>query len=321
MISSRRCIPLCSLLVFIACALPIGEGCNSSSGASSSSSLPVFSIYWSVAVGDLNGDGRADIVASYTLAESQTSQPGFVAVYLQDPSNPGTFSRATYSVDNNPESVAVGDLNGDGRLDIVTANTTISSSVGAPNSVSVLLHDPTKPGQFLPATSYHAGDAPISVAVGDLNGDGKSDLAVADSSGISILLQNPNMPGAFLPRTAPGIGSWASSVAIADINGDNKADLIATAAASVVVLLQNPAVPGTFSPPTNYGVGLQPIYAVVSDLNGDGKPDLAVANLGSPSDGTTSSVSVLPPESGCFRCLSDGDELQGRFSLQRRGDC
>jgi len=188
MISSRRCIPLCSLLVFIACALPIGEGCNSSSGASSSSSLPVFSIYWSVAVGDLNGDG-------------------------------------------------------------------------------------------------------------------KSDLAVADSSGISILLQNPNMPGAFLPRTAPGIGSWASSVAIADINGHNKADLIATAAASVVVLLQNPAVPGTFSPPTNYGVGLQPIYAVVSDLNGDGNPNLAVANLGSPSDGTTSSVSVLlqnPDASGAF---------------------
>src|SRR3974390_532259 len=131
----------------------------------------------------------------------------------------------------------------------------------------------------------------------------KSDLAVADSSGISILLQNPNMPGTFLPRTALGIGSWASSVAIADINGDNKADLIATPAASVVVLLQNPAVPGTLSPPTNYGVGLQPIYAAVSDLNGDGKPDLAVANLGSPSDGNTSSVSVLlqsPDASGAF---------------------
>ena len=233
------------------------SGSPSVCGASSSSSLPVFSIYWSVAVGDLNGDGRADIVASYTLAESQTSKPGFVAVYLQDPANPGIFSRATYSVDDNPVSVAIGDLNGDGKLDIATANTTTSSSGSGPNNVSVLLQDPTKPGQFLPATRYHTGDAPISVAIGDLNGNGKSDLAVADLSGISILLQNPNMPGTFLPRTAPGIGSWASSVAIADINGDNKADLIATAAASVVVLLQNPAVPGTFSPPTNYGVGLQ----------------------------------------------------------------
>lgn len=293
MISSPSSLPLRNLLLtIVACALTFFQGCGDG-GGSTTGPIPVFSLYFSVAVADLNGDGKNDIIACYSFVDGPPPHPGFVAVYLQNQSKPGTFSRATYNVGNDPVSVVIGDLDGDGKPDIVTTNTILSALGKGSSNVSVLLQDPTKPGQFLSATNYDTGTAPTSVAMGDLNGDGKPDLAVADAGGISVLFQNPSVSGSFLPRTALSIGSSAASVAIADLNGDNKPDLIATTEGSVTILLQIPAVPGSFSSPTRYGAGLQPIFAAVADLNADGRPDLAVANLGSPSDGTTSSVSVL----------------------------
>ena len=292
----RICLLVCAALTLTACA---GGG---GGGGSGGAAIPPFDLYSSVAVADLNGDGLPDVVAVYTHISGPPPHPGFVAVYLQNAANPGHFLPAsTYAAGNDPVSVAVADLDGDGRPDIVTANAILSANGAGNSTVSVLLQDAAHPGHYLSAVNYATGPDPVFVAIGDLNGDGKPDLAVADSTGISVLLQDS--AGRFLPRTTIATGGPCSSVAILDLDGDGTPDLLATNAASVLVLLQNPGDGGSFQAPVRYAAGQQPLYAVAGDLNGDGRPDIAVANIGTPSDLTQASVSVLlqdPMRPGAF---------------------
>jgi hypothetical protein len=282
------------LIVFVSLLI---AGCGS--GGGSAAAIPPFQLFSAVVVADMNGDGLSDIVTCYSYIAGPPPHPGYVAVYLQDPARPGHFLPANvYSVGNDPVSVAVGDLDGDGKADIVTANAILSSNGAGASTVSVLLQSSARPGLFLPAASYATGVNPVSVAIGDLNNDGRPDLAVADSAGVSILFQNPAAPGTFQPEMPIGIGGAASSVAIVDLNGDGKPDLVVTNAKSLLVLLQDPTTAGSFSVPTSYSAGAQPIFASVGDLDGDGRPDVAVANLGSPSDPSTASVSVLLQDPG-----------------------
>lgn len=267
--------------------------CGGGGGGGGSSTAP-YPLFWSVAVADIDGDGLPDVVATYSMFESTSPQIGFVAVYLQDRTRPGTFlPAATYGVGDYPVSVAIGDLDGDGKVDIVTSNAILSTNGTGPSTVSVLLQDPTNPGKFFAAASYATGMNPQCVAIGDIDGDGMPDLAVADDHGISLLFQNPAAPGTFLPRIPISIGNAPYSVSIADLNGDGKRDLVVADAVSVLVLLQDPQTAGSFLAPASYGAGAQPIFASVGDLDEDGKPDIAVANEGSPSDPSSASVSVL----------------------------
>jgi hypothetical protein len=302
---NRRNVLLVALVGLIAAGC---VSCGMAGSTSSDGGIPPFSLYWSVAVADLNGDGLPDIVTTFTFFASATEQTGSVAVYLQNAAQPGAFLSPTkYPVGNHPVAIAIGDLNGDGKPDIVTVNTILNSN-DTSSAVNVLMQDASHPGHFSPAANYPTGRAPVAVAIGDLNGDGKPDLVVSDDSGLSLLLQDPSTPGSFLPRTTIPAGGATSSVAVADLNGDRLLDLVATTGTSVVVLLQNSNQPANFSAPSTYAAGLQPIWVAVSDLNGDGMPDLAVANLGNGSDGTTASLSVLlgdPTAPGKFLAASD----------------
>ncbi len=282
-----------SCLVFLSFA---GLTCCGHFGANGdgASALPPFNSYTSCAVADFNGDGKLDIAVSYSKVADAPPHPGVVAVYLQDPSHAGSFlSPVNYGVGNDPVALTVGDLNGDGKPDLVALNTILSAGGTGSSSVSVLLQDPAHPGQFLSATDYPTGFAPVGVAIGDLNGDGRPDLAVADTTGISIILQSSTAAGQFLPLTTIAVGSGGTAgIAIVDLNGDGKADILATSS-DLIIFMQDPASAGRFLAPVHYTVGAQPYAVAVQDFNSDGHPDVAVANLGSADGTVAASLSVL----------------------------
>ena len=130
------------------------------------------------------------------------------------------------------------------------------------------------------------GYSPQTVAVADVNGDGKPDLLVANSESVGVLLGNGD--GTFQTAVTYPAGGWY--LAIADVNGDGKLDLqVTNVESSVGVLLGNGD--GTFQPVVYYASGgVQCMGLAVADVNGDGRPDLLVANLCDPtghcSDGT-----------------------------------
>lgn len=137
---------------------------------------------------------------------------------------------------------------------------------------------------FLPAVDYPSGGQfATSVAVADLNGDGKVDVVVANanSNTVGVLLGNGN--GTFQPATTYGSGGiFPISAAVADVNGDGKPDVVVANAGvigcGVGVLLGNGD--GTFQTPLVYcSGGLFADSVAVADVNGDGNPDLLVANL------------------------------------------
>ena len=238
-----------------------------------------------VAVGDFNGDGIPDLaVANYASST--------VSILLG--SGDGTFTVATTLSSssggfNGPVDVAVGDFDGDGNLDLAVANY-------ANNSVSIMLGNGE--GTFTAASGspYTTGfSGPRSVAVGDFNGDGLPDLAVANfnNSTVTVLLNNVSDPGTFVEAPGSPFGGAEifapRSVAVGDFNGDGWPDLAVanygtgTGTGTVTVLLNKANGAGTFAATTYnpYAAGSAPTYVAVGDFNGDGKPDLVVTNGGS----------------------------------------
>ena len=258
----------------------------------------------SVAVGDFNGDGKPDLAV---VDEGDIQIPGTVSVLLNTTPRgatiPSFIYRQTFATGRYPSSVAVGDFNGDGKPDLAIVNS-------GSDSVSVLLNT-TPTGatipNFAPQQTFDAGANPWPIAVGDFNGDGKPDLAVARAAGLNdvvSVLMNTTLTGAttvsFAPRQTFDSGPDPLSVAVGDFNGDGKADLavgtrgsFAMPDATVSVLLNIAAVGATtpsFSPKQTFDSGSGPDAVAVGDFNGDGKPDLAVANGGAYQNGTTVSV-------------------------------
>ncbi len=125
---------------------------------------------------------------------------------------------------------------------------------------------------------FATGPSPVSVIVGDFNGDGRVDLAVANASGgnISVLLGKPD--GTFAPKVDYSTGTTPWSVVAADFNGDGKPDLAVanTNDNTISILLGNGD--GAFQTHIDLPVGQSPRSVAVGDFNGDGKADLAVAN-------------------------------------------
>ena len=187
----------------------------------------------------------------------------------------------------------MGDLNGDGRLDLAVANFVF-------DTVSVLLNT-TAPGgntaSFSVNQEFATGTGPIFVTMGDVNGDGRLDLAVANfnSNNVSVL-PHATIPGAAAPNFAAkqdfATGEAPLFVEVEDLNGDGLLDLaVANLNASTVSVLLNTtdlgaATPG-FTVKQDFATGASPRSVSCGDLNGDGKLDLAVANINS------ATVSVL----------------------------
>jgi len=251
----------------------------------------------SIAIADLNGDGIPDLAASTSVVEDNGSnRTGFAAVFLQSASNRLTFSSTNLDAATSPAGIAVGDISGTGAKDLVVANFNSGS-------VSVFLQTAPGSGQYQSGVSYSTGGSPNEVALGDVNGDGKLDIIIADDASngrVVILPQDTANAGKFLSPVALATPNAASGLAVGDINGDGKLDIGAATSdgngnnGAVILFYQDPATPGTFRTPVSVPAGAQPITVKMADMNGDGSVDLVAANFGAGTDGVGSSgVSVV----------------------------
>jgi hypothetical protein len=226
-----------------------------------------------LAVGDFNCDGILDLIVTSGNLQSDT-----ITVWQGNGDGTFTSTGTTASIGaagSTPVSVTVGDLNGDGILDLAAV---VREPAGNGYSLSVLLGNGD--GTFSPAKT------PLAIGgfvLGDFNGDGILDLAAINTSNNSLSILLGNGDGTFSPVTAsPSTGNAPSDIVVGDFNGDGKLDLAVSNSqgSTVTVLLGNGD--GTFTPAASSpATGMFPFALLVGDFNGDGKADLFVlANQG-----------------------------------------
>jgi hypothetical protein len=187
-----------------------------------------------------------------------------------------TFAPAvSYNAGNNanPLSLAVADLNGDGKRDIITGNNG-SSTVG------VLLGTGTGTFQAVATTSTGSGSMPSDIAVADVNADGKPDVLTTNygTNSVSVLLGTGTGTFAAAVAYSTGSGSMPNGLAVADVNADGRPDLItANSSTQAIGVLLNSGS-GTFAAAVPYPTGTAvPINVAVGDVNGDGRPDIVTS--------------------------------------------
>ncbi len=256
-------------------------------------------------VADVNADGHPDVVVAVGVGGYMGS-----AVYVLSGSSGGTLAAPAsgYSIDLYPESLAVADVNGDGKPDLVLGVGN-PQYVGQPNDAAVLLN--AGGGTFASTVLYPAGEGTAYAAVADVNGDGKPDIVVADGNGVSNLtfdsqVQDKPILSVLLNQgggtfgTAASYGTYsggvtdAQAVVLADVNGDGHPDAIVTSgSADTVGTLFNNAT-GGFGLPTFTAVGTAPGPLVAADLNGDGHVDVVAVNGITYDFGNAGPASVTP---------------------------
>jgi hypothetical protein len=237
-----------------------------------------------VAAGDLNGDGNPDL-----LTDSWGND--HVAVLLGDGKG-GFRPGPLLAVGKHPyQRVRIADVDGDGKGDILTTNL-------EGDDVTVLLGDGK--GGFKPSAGspFPCGDSPFFVAIGDINGDGKPDLAVVNSpsstadrrgrDGLTLLLGDGKGGFKMMAGSPFATGKIPNRLAIGDVNGDGVADVAVTNTDSDSISLFLMSRGGSVASASTIAVGRKPQGIAIHDLNGDGKAEIIVA------DGGDNEVIVIP---------------------------
>lgn len=262
-------------------------------GSFAATPFPTGPLPHTAALGDVNNDGRPDVVVANQDASS-------VSVLLNQTSpgatTPSFAAGQDFPVQAAPDWVAIADFNGDGRNDLAVTN-------GFSATVSVLLNTTTVGSgtvSFAPRLDLPVGALPRAVVAADLNGDARPDLVTAGFNDDALTVYFNSTPAGaaaatFAPRQDVPVGDGPTALAVTDFNGDGRRDLaIAHFNAGTASVLLNATVPGATTPqfaarvdlPVNAG----PRGIVAADLNTDGRQDLAVANAGPGESGTTVST-------------------------------
>lgn len=235
---------------------------------------------WSVAVMDMNADGKPDLVVADNPDTVVTNNGHSQVSVLSNGSSSGSFAfslsgdflTATY-----PFCIA-GDVNGDGKPDLVVTNWN-------DNTISVF-RNTTSSGSidFADSVNFHTGTNASGAAIADIDGDGKPDIVVTNAGSQTLsVLRNTGSSGSisFAPKADFATGSWPEFVAAGDLDGDGKPDLVVTNFNdNNISVYRNTSSAGyiDFADSVDFGTGTSPWSVVIGDIDGDGKPDLVVSN-------------------------------------------
>lgn len=274
--------------LFAASLLAFVTGCGGGGGEDDSWLYPLW-VPTDVLVADIDGNGQADVITLAQLASSYDDRNGHLVVRLQTSSD--VFAPAqTYLVGVYPWKMALGDIDGDGAVDLVIVDPVGSTST-APKSIWMLRQDIGNRGQFL-APERLAIDtiAPYDVVIGDMSGDDVPDIVVADSlsplKGAILAVQDADNRGAFLPQTLIALPGNSGTVAMGDVNGDGRSDLAFRMGISSVnyvwtkalgIVYQQPG--GVLAPAVTMSTvtGLNTMVLAISDYDNNGLLDVVEA--------------------------------------------
>jgi hypothetical protein len=286
-------------------------------------------------VADINNDGKKDLLIGYSTGYQFSI---FINNYVSGVMSASSFTRMDITAGNTPSGVCAGDLDGDGKLDIAVNNYS-SSNIYVYRNTSLS----SSSISFATPVSFSTGSSPNSIAVGNIDSDGKFDLAVTNYGGNSIsvfrntssgignisfsttthsvqsspywirlidfdgdsnseiicsnyygasvsIYRNTALSGILMASRVDlsvSPGAYPQASAIADFTGDLKNDIaVSVSSNNVASIFQNLYSTGSltsssFSSITNFSTGSSPVGAVAADLDFDYRPDLVIANYGS----------------------------------------